>query len=119
MHIRACIRRGRGAAPGQFNVPHSIAIDAQGLVYIADRGNQRIQVFDSDGKFIKEWVYFGTPAGLYIGADPYIYLANGHHGQIIKLDMNGGIVGMTGKTGMAPGQFGEAHFIAVSAKGDI
>ena len=110
---------GNGAAPGQFNVPHSIAIDAQGLVYVADRGNKRIQVFDADGQFIREWVYFGTPAGLYIGADPYIYLANGHHGQIIRLDMSGRILGMTGKAGKAPGQFGEAHFIAVGANGDI
>jgi DNA-binding beta-propeller fold protein YncE len=110
---------GKGTAPGQFNVPHSIAIDAQGLVYIADRGNKRIQVFDADGAFVKEWVLFGTPAGLYIGAAPYIYLANGHHGQIIKLDMHGTILGMTGTPGKAPGQYGEAHFIAVSGEGEI
>ena len=110
---------GKGAAPGQFNVPHSIAIDAQGLVYVADRGNKRIQVFDADGQYIRDWVYFGTPAGLYIGADPYIYLANGHHGQIIRLDMSGRILGMTGTTGKAPGQYGEAHFIAVAPTGEI
>ena len=110
---------GKGAATGQFNVPHSIAIDVQGLVYVADRGNKRIQVFDADGQFVREWVYFGTPAGLYIGAEPYIYLANGHHGQIIRLDMNGRILGMTGKVGKALGQFGEAHFITLGANGDI
>ena len=110
---------GKGAAPGQFNVPHSIAIDAQGLLYVADRGNKRIQVFDADGQYVREWVYFGTPAGLHIGAEPYIYLANGHHGQIIRLDTSGRILGMTAKPGKAPGQFGEAHFITMGANGDI
>jgi DNA-binding beta-propeller fold protein YncE len=110
---------GKGAAAGQFNVPHSIAIDARGLVYVADRGNKRIQVFDADGAFVREWPLFGTPAGLFIGAEPYVYLANGHHGQIIKLDMNGAIVGMAGRVGKAPGEFGEAHFLAMSAQGDI
>ena len=110
---------GNGTDAGQFNVPHSIAIDARGLVYVADRGNQRIQVFDADGGFVKEWLLFGTPAGLYIGAEPYVYLANGHHGQLIKLDMNGGIVGMTGKVGKASGEFGEAHYLAIGAHGEI
>jgi DNA-binding beta-propeller fold protein YncE len=110
---------GKGTLPGQFNVPHSIAIDAGGLVYVADRGNKRIQVFDADGAFVREWTLFGTPAGLFIGTEPAVYLANGHHGQIIRLDMNGHILGMTGKVGKAPGEFGEAHFIAVSREGEI
>jgi len=109
----------KGTAPGEFDVPHSIAIDTDGLVYVADRGNQRLQIFDADGKFIKEWVYFGTPCGLYIGRDRYIYLANGHAGQIMKLDRAGAILGMTGKQGKALGQFGEAHFIALSPKAEI
>lgn len=45
----------RGSGPGQFNTPHSIAIDAQGAVYVADRGNRRIQVFDADGKFLRQF----------------------------------------------------------------
>ena len=100
-------------------MPYSIAIDARGLLYVADRVNKRIQVFDADGGFVREWPLFGTPAGLYIGAEPYVYLANGHYGQLIKLDMNGTIVGMTGKVGKAAGEFGEAHYLAVTAQGDI
>ena len=42
-----------GDGPGQFNIPHSIATDAQGNVYVADRGNRRIQVFDGEGKFLE------------------------------------------------------------------
>src|SRR5580700_3918021 len=44
-----------GSGPGQFNVPHSIASDAQGNIYVADRGNRRIQVFDGDGKFLRQF----------------------------------------------------------------
>lgn len=110
---------GKGAAPGQFDVPHSIALDGNGLVYVADRGNKRIQIFDSEGTFVREWPLFGTPAGLHIGTEPLVYLANGHHGQLIRLDLNGHILGMTGKVGKAAGEFGEAHFLAVSRQGDI
>ena len=46
----------RGTGPGQFNTPHAIAIDAKGNVYVADRGNHRIQVFDSDGNFLRQIV---------------------------------------------------------------
>ncbi len=46
----------RGKEPGQFNTPHSIATDANGNVYVADRGNHRIQVFDGDGKFLRQFV---------------------------------------------------------------
>src|ERR1700730_1506776 len=45
----------RGKEPGQFNTPHSIATDAKGNVYVADRGNRRIQVFDGDGKFLRQF----------------------------------------------------------------
>ncbi|HKC44392.1 MAG TPA: peptidyl-alpha-hydroxyglycine alpha-amidating lyase family protein [Burkholderiales bacterium] len=44
----------RGSKPGEFNTPHSIAADAKGNVYVADRGNRRIQVFDGEGKFLRE-----------------------------------------------------------------
>ena len=43
-----------GSEPGQFDTPHSIALDAEGNVYVADRGNRRIQVFDGEGKFLRQ-----------------------------------------------------------------
>ena len=55
---------GEGKGPGQFNVPHSIVTDGKGQIYIADRSNQRIQVFDGDGKFVRESSHPGTPCGL-------------------------------------------------------
>src|ERR1700680_4191400 len=54
---------GKGNPPGQFDTPHSIAIDSKGLVYVADRANNRIEIFDQGGKFLKQWTHFGTPWG--------------------------------------------------------
>ena len=51
----------KGNAPGEFNLPHSIAFDSKDLMYIADRENDRIQIFDAEGKFIKEWTHVGDP----------------------------------------------------------
>lgn len=63
----------RGNKPGEFNTPHSIAADAQGNIYVADRGNRRIQVFDGDGKFLREMkvdVPYDPKARPAIGARP-------------------------------------------------
>ena len=67
---------GKGTDPGQFNVPHSIAIDSKGRVYVADRSNNRIQIFDQAGKFLEQWTNFGTPWGLFI-KDDLIYVVDG------------------------------------------
>jgi DNA-binding beta-propeller fold protein YncE len=67
---------GKGTEAGQFNVPHSIAIDSKGRVYVADRSNNRIQIFDQSGKFLNQWTNFGTPWGLFIKGD-LIYVVDG------------------------------------------
>ncbi len=67
---------GKGAAPGQFDMPHSIAIDSKGRLYVADRSNNRIQIFDQDGKFLNQWTNFGTPWGVFI-KDDLIYVVDG------------------------------------------
>ena len=89
----------KGTGPGEFDIAHSIAIDAQGLVYVADRNNQRIQVFDADGKYLRESKHPGTPCGLFIDPDQNIWLAHGHAGRLIKLDLNGNVLGSTGSQG--------------------
>ena len=68
---------GKGTEPGQFDMPHSIAIDSRGRVYVADRSNNRIQIFDQDGKFIDQWTNFGTPWGLFITRDDMLYVVDG------------------------------------------
>jgi DNA-binding beta-propeller fold protein YncE len=109
---------GKGKEPGQFEVAHGIAIDAKGLLWVADRENQRIQIFDADGKFIREVKYAGLPCSLAIG-NQYIYMVNGFAGQLLRLDLQGKVLAATGKPGTGVGEFGEAHFIAVSPKGEI
>ena len=109
---------GKGSGPGQFQVAHGIAIDAKGLVWVADRENQRIQLFDQDGKFVREVKYKGLPCSLDIGRQ-YMYMVNGFAGQVLRLDLNGKVLAAMGKPGKGPGEFGEAHMIAVSQKGEI
>ena len=109
---------GKGTEPGKFDVAHGIAIDAKGLLWVTDRENQRIQIFDQDGKYIREVKYAGLPCSLDIGSQ-YIYMVNGFAGQLLRLDLDGKVLAATGKPGNGVGEFGEAHFIAVSPKGEI
>jgi sugar lactone lactonase YvrE len=109
---------GKGKGPGQFDVAHGIAIDAKGLLWVTDRENQRIQIFDGDGTFVRELKYAGLPCSLDIGRE-YIYMVNGFAGQILQMDLTGKVIAATGKAGTGPGEFGEAHFIAVSPKGEL
>src|SRR5580698_4202285 len=99
---------GKGTEPGKFDVAHGMAIDAKGLVWVTDRENSRIQIFDQDGKFIRENKYAGLPCALDIGSQ-YIYMVNGFAGQILKLDLDGKVLAVIGKPGTGVGEFGEAH----------
>lgn len=66
----------RGSAPGEFNTPHAIAIDSRGRVFVGDRANNRIQIFDQEGAFLAEWKQFGRPSGIYIDERDTIYVAD-------------------------------------------
>ena len=109
---------GKGKEAGQFQVAHGIAIDAGGQLWVADRENQRVQIFDSDGRFIREIKYAGLPCGFDIGRQ-YIYMVNGFAGQVLRLDLNGQVLAAAGKSGKGVGEFGEAHYVAVSPKGEL
>jgi sugar lactone lactonase YvrE len=65
-----------GNGPLQVSAPHAIAIDARGRLFIADRDNNRILIWDQDGKYIAEWRQFSRPSGLYITKDDRIYVAD-------------------------------------------
>jgi DNA-binding beta-propeller fold protein YncE len=110
---------GKGSGPGQFDIAHSAVVDARGLVYVADRQNRRVQIFDGDGTYIKEWKYAGLPCGLFIGPGQQMYLATGFAGQILKLDSNGKALAATGQPGKGLGEFGEAHYLTLGPKGEI
>jgi DNA-binding beta-propeller fold protein YncE len=66
----------KGSGQGEFNLPHSIAFDSSGRVFVADRENSRIQIFDQDGKFLAEWKQFGRPSGIFIAKDDTMYVAD-------------------------------------------
>jgi DNA-binding beta-propeller fold protein YncE len=66
----------KGTAEGEFDTPHAIAVDSNEQVYVADRSNSRVQVFDANGKFIADWKQFGRPSGVYVDANDMIYVAD-------------------------------------------
>ena len=109
----------RGTAPGEFNLPHSIVADDHGHVYVADRENYRIQVFDYNGNFITQWKNIGAPWALCIakGPKPAIFMADGYKNRILKLDMNGHVLGTYGETGRELGQFLNVHGLACGPGG--
>jgi DNA-binding beta-propeller fold protein YncE len=72
--IKTWGRKGEGA--GEFNVPHGLAMDSAGRLFVADRVNSRIQIFDQDGKFLDEWRQFGRPSGVFIDKNDVLYVAD-------------------------------------------
>ena len=65
-----------GTGPGEFDQPHALAMDSKGRLFIGDRNNNRIQIFDQNGKFLEEWKQFSRPSGIYIDKNDTIYVAD-------------------------------------------
>ena len=74
----------KGTAPGEFDIPHALAFDSQGRLFVADRGNNRIQIFDQNGKFIDQWRQFSRPSGISIDRRDMIYVADSESGSVAK-----------------------------------
>lgn len=131
----------RGTGPGQFHTPHSIALDANGSVYVADRSNRRIQVFDGEGNFQRQFTIDvpvppgarpaigyapdeaaiaagtfapGAPWAIAISPGPnqVLYSADGFPGRIYKLTLEGKVLGVLGESGKQLKQFGWIHQMA-------
>lgn len=110
----------KGTGDGEFDLVHDIAVDAKGRVYVADRTNARVQVFDSEGKFLTKWTDVGAPWGLYhVARENAIYMADGLNNRIVKLNLEGQILGILGSHGKLPGKLDFAHNIAVDSTGAI
>ena len=109
---------GKGNEPGKFQVAHGLAIDPKGNLWVADRENQRIQVFTPTGGFVREMKFAGLPCSIAIGPQQ-VFMVNGFAGQIVQMDLNGKVQAVLGKPGKGPGEFGEAHVMAMSPKGEI
>src|SRR6059036_4118413 len=73
-----------GAGPGEFDQPHSMAMDSKGRLFVGDRNNNRIQIFDQDGKFIAEWKQFSRPSGVYIDKNDLLYAADSESGSVAR-----------------------------------
>ena len=124
-----------GTEPGQFNIVHNICTDKDGYVYVADRENHRIQVFDPNGKFETQWVNMARPCGLYIDNKPDQLCYIGELGSAISANegapglgprlsiytLKGEVLDRLGDIGPgeAPGQFIAPHGVAVDSRGDI
>jgi len=134
-----------GDKPGQLNTPHSIATDAQNNVYVADRGNRRIQVFDTDGKFLRQITIDvpvpadarpaignkptsntgtmspGAPWTLCItpGPNQVLFTSDAFPGRIYKLSLDGKVLGVFGKSVKQLGQFGWIHAIACPSENEL
>jgi streptogramin lyase len=134
-----------GSRPGQFNVPHSIAADAQGNIYVADRGNRRVQVFDGDGKFLRQFTIDvpadpnarlllgiratpnnptmgpGAPWTLCItpGTNQVLYSSDAFPGRIYKMTLDGKVLGVLGQAGKQLKQFGWIHEIACPSENTL
>lgn len=125
-----------GSSPGEFNIVHNIASDSDGYVYVADRENHRIQIFDGKGKYQAQWNNLHRPSGLcltecqscrtaYIGENGPALKVNLHvpnlGPRVSILDGNGDVLVRLGglKAGDAPGEFIAPHGLAVDSRGDI
>jgi DNA-binding beta-propeller fold protein YncE len=121
-----------GTDPGQFNLVHSVATDAEGRVYVADRENHRVQVFDDQGNHLDQWVNMHRPCGLhieddraYVGQLPTHLDVNADYpniGACISVhDLSGQRLAKLGdvRAGEAPGQFVAPHGLAVDSQGDL
>jgi DNA-binding beta-propeller fold protein YncE len=136
----------RGSAPGQFNLPHTIAVDRNNNVYVGDRSNRRIQVFDTDGKFLRMFtidvppppgtrpVNGNTPTGerlaAAIGAPNSICITPGPNqvmfvgestfpGRLFKVSLEGTVLGVIGRSGRAPGRFSGGHQLACPSENEL
>ena len=109
----------RGNGQGQFDMPLSVAVDAKGSVYVADRGNKRIQVFDNEGGFQREISNVGAPWAICIspGAHQFLYSSNSNDpkdlegGEIYRLELDGTVLGKFGRAGKLPKEFGTVNAI--------
>jgi len=135
-----------GHRPGQFNLPHSIAIDLEDNIYVGDRSNHRIEVFDTDGNFKRMFsidvppdptshaTNGATPTGdglkRAIGAPNSICITPGRNqvlfvgestypGRIFKVALDGKVLGVIGRSGRNLGQFSGAHALACPSESEI
>ena len=119
----------KGAGPGEFNVPHGLAMDGAGRLYVADRENDRVQVFNRSGRFLAQWKEsaIGRPYGIAIASDRWALVADGgeqpdeppDRSGVAVLKLDGTVIERFGRWGNYDGQFRMAHDVAVAQDGTV
>jgi DNA-binding beta-propeller fold protein YncE len=72
----------RGPGNGEFDQPHGLAFDSQGRLFVADRGNNRVQIIDQEGNFIASWPQFSRPSGVFVDRNDMVYSADSESGSV-------------------------------------
>jgi hypothetical protein len=136
-----------GPGDGQFNTPHGVAVSPQQEVFVGDRGNNRIQVFDTNGKFLRQFGVAGvpvpadskpaiglirlpadgprTPTGfpdalcMTPGPNPVLFAVDLEPGRLYKISLDGKVLGIYGKSGKQLGEFGWAHALACPSENEV
>jgi peptidylamidoglycolate lyase len=112
-----------GTGKSEFNLVHAVAIGPNDRVYVGDRTNGRIQIFDLDGNYITEWNHVGNPYGLYANDNKTIFCCgvdpDSGEFRVLLLDLDGKILTQFGSTGDGPGQFQMAHSLYVDKAGAV
>ncbi len=135
-----------GNGPGQFDTPHGIAVGPRDEVFVADRGNRRIQVFDTSGKFIRQFTIdvpvpadFKSPIGaaptdlktgslapgapdalcMTPGPNPVLFVGDLYPSRIYKVSLEGKLLGVNGRPGKNLGEFAWIHAIACPSENEI
>ena len=118
----------KGSGPGEFDTPHSLAMDSKGRLYVADRSNNRIQIFDQDGKFLDQWKQFGRPSGIFISKNDTLYSVDSQSDEKTNPGVKRGIRIGSAKDGSVKAFIPDlsanpaialAEGVAADAKGDI
>jgi DNA-binding beta-propeller fold protein YncE len=108
----------KGKGQGEFVIPHAVRLDSKGQLYVADRENDRVQVFDQNGKFLRQFGGF-APFGMFITPADEMFATDGRAHHAHRLTLDGQIVETWGKRGPEPGNFFLPHGITVAADGAV
>jgi DNA-binding beta-propeller fold protein YncE len=109
----------KGAGEGEFNLPHAVRLDSKENVYVADRENKRIQVFDAGGKFLRQFANGVSPYGLFITPDDSVFVADGVKHEVLKMTPDGKVLARWGGGGRERGHFLMPHGICVGGDGAV
>jgi peptidylamidoglycolate lyase len=115
----------KGKASGEFDLPHGIALDTKGNVYVVDRQNARIQIFDDKGKYISEWKGFIMPQDIKIGEDGTAFIVDPGNDQppdrsgLLIMNKDGSLNERVGRYGNYDGQFLDPHWVALGKNGEV